>query len=365
MHLSLRSSGRYGVKYSNRKNCLGVKSANLALLKEVEFRVVRCNVQGGGTLEHTKVLPNSTDRLSFEWLEEAVPEYRAAYEGDLASDDHPMNLAKKVNWNTILTETPGTLQDKIKKEHQDLLDLPIGTNRMDPSYLQRWESVIETFRVDEWKIDPMKAFPAKLSLLPIAHWGPVRRARSILSILDLNTAEMFLQCYENLKGTEEYETFVEDLLVESKKYGKEEERISGFPSYVEARFESAMSPADAYHDAAMLFLSEKIGIMYEESTDYFAAIRWYEKDIEYIPEELRRNDSELPDILKWYSRTLNNLGLAQKRPGLFHKALDNYNLALRYGVRYGDGDGQNRAKLLAELEMWKGTSGELTTKLEE
>ena len=148
--------------------------------------------------------------------------------------------------------------------------------------------------------------------------------------------------------------------MESKKHGTDNIRISGFRANVEETIENAMNPADAYHDGAMLRLSENIAVKYEEMGDYYAAMHWYERNIRCIPEHLRKHNSELPSFMRPYPPALNNLGLAQKRAGLFQKALHNYNLAIQHGCGRGNLD-----KLQQELDMWKGTSGELTKRLDE
>lgn len=354
-------SERYGVRYSEVSG-LGIKSSNLTLRREVEFNVVRCNIQGGGTLQYLNGIRNKNNkRLSFEWLEEAVPEFRAAYEGHLASDAHPINVAKQVNWNDILADAPQPLQEEIRREQQDILGLP-AANRMDQSYLQGMTSLLETFDLEEINEDSMKILHTKLALLPLAVWGPPSFARTILTVLDSLTAEIFVLHYDKMKGTEEWEKFVKDLLAESKKYGKGNMRVSGFGSAVEERFESATSPADACHDGIMLMLSEGIAVQYENKGDYYAAIRWYERNIECIPEDLRRHDSVLPSHLRPYATSLNNLALAQKRAGLFTKAQFNYNLAIQYGME----DAKKNLKTLhRELEMWKGTLWEPPKRLDE
>ena len=96
--------GRYGVKYGNEP-LLGVKPANLTLRRVWKFRLVRCNVQGGGTLEDEGSPAGCGKRLSFEWLEEAVPEY--IVDKPENDDDHPMNVAKQIRRDVNLANIPG------------------------------------------------------------------------------------------------------------------------------------------------------------------------------------------------------------------------------------------------------------------
>ena len=54
-------SERYGVRYSEVSG-LGIKSSNLTLRREVEFNVVRCNIQGGGTLQYLNGIRNKNNK---------------------------------------------------------------------------------------------------------------------------------------------------------------------------------------------------------------------------------------------------------------------------------------------------------------
>ena len=123
-----------------------------------------------------------------------------------------------------------------------------------------------------------------------------------------------------------------------------------------------MTDPSNHFSIQMIQLTEAIGMkyMYEERGEYYSAIRWYEKNIGYVPET-----SNLPDGQKRIlSNSVCNLGLAQKRAGLHQTALETYNRALEINPSE-ETLIHNKGMLLEEIEEWKGSAGYVTPRLDE
>ena len=111
----------------------------------------------------------------------------------------------------------------------------------------------------------------------------------------------------------------------------------------------------------MLHLTEQIGLKYEERGDYYAAIRWYKKNIEFATSAFDKLDGDNGGL----SNSISNLGLAQKRAGLYQTALETYNHALELNPGGQDNLAHNKRMLEEEMDEWKGSSGYTIPRLDE
>jgi tetratricopeptide (TPR) repeat protein len=139
---------------------------------------------------------------------------------------------------------------------------------------------------------------------------------------------------------------------ESQVYGTDTQRLSGFF----ADKEEELRNPDNYHDIQMIHVTEIIAVKYEQKKEWRNAIRWYKKNLHHV---LNVKKEDTAQIL---GGSLNNLGLAQKRAGLFQEALQNYTRAKELG---NDGPKHNIRVLKDEIDEWIGTSGHVTPRLDE
>ena len=407
------NAGRYGVQYGDN-DPLAVKPMNLRRVEELTLSVHRCNVEGGGIFilgSRQKRPFGAGDKLSFEWLDAAVPKVNLAEdpwhvvcptcrkstssdeihkaEADACDGTKRNNLAAEVECPVCLeTKECQTLptcshricsscllgwrkrpdgspffrpedvtvdltEDEIKSElEKNTRELNIPPNRGDQNYMERLGAIFNEVGEMTENGDPesTSSFKRWLVTTPIEFWGPQNYIKYLCQCLGIEAAEVLITYVDSLRGTEHYKKFANAVIVESKKFGTDEVRLSGIPADKEELF---LENSDNFHDMQMLHLTEIIAVKYERHQEYRDAIRWYKKNMQHIP-------SWLED--RTYGCSLNNLALAQKRAGLLQTALKNYDEAIESGATPAE---ENRQRLRDEINEWIGTSGHATPRLDE
>ena len=125
-----------------------------------------------------------------------------------------------------------------------------------------------------------------------------------------------------------------------------------------AEINSRNSAVDEFARNLSMVFTNRIGELYEEVSNYRAAIPWYERAL-IDSKKYEEANPQHASLKQMVGSQHCNLGLAQKNAGFFSKAFENYNAS--YSILRNVGTiAANRKKLLREMEEWTGTSGKLT-----
>lgn len=395
-----RVDQRYVVQYEDKH--VGVKPGNLRRLKQLELNVHRCNVEGGGVLE------GFPERLSFEWIDEASPKIILSEEPWTVTCPSCRKVTKSSDLLGVETTAPTTSECPICLEIKECTRLPSCTHNMCTSCLVKCQKKLDGssfFRVEDvtvdlsdediasqleknsrevpanrstpehvnqickafqelgaltedGEIDGLKQFKQWLLTHPIEFWCPSAFLNYLSKCIGVEAAEILFFYMEGIRETEKYKRFVEDVMRETKKHdGEQSFRLCGFF----AGGDDLMVDPRFHFSIQMLHLTEQIGLKYEERGDYYAAIRWYKKNIEFATSAFDKLDGDNGGL----SNSISNLGLAQKRAGLYQTALETYNRALELNAGGEDNLAHNKRMLEEEMDEWKGSSGYTTPRLDE
>lgn len=396
----VEETGRYCVQYKDTKRrhqTIGVKPCNLKHVEVMEFDVCRCNVEGGGTLnlKIDHLGRGSKHLISFEWLEEATPQLKM--NGDCWCVTCPTCRAVTKSFDTVngdhLVDHLVGMECPICMEAKNCM--PIGTcghficrdccnalkTKPDGSFFFHLEKVQvnispeklnkkrdamfhccnapptndEVMRhlgeafpdtPDDDDLDELVALKEWFLVHPLHLWIGLPVLQKIVGMFELNAAEILAEYVESLRGTDLFNRFVQ---LSKALYTQKGICIAGIDANRE-RHLMLLNDPDQYHNLIMLNLTEWMGLKYEEVGDYRRAIGWYEKNIVYPTKMVVFG--YLPTAMR---SSLSNLGLAQKKDGMFESAKRNYDEALTYA--YGPEVRLNIMGLQNELEQWTGTGG--------
>lgn len=396
-----RAGERYAVQYEDHK--VAVKPSNLKRLEFLELNVHRCNIEGGGVLEIRGV----SHRISFEWLDEANPKIDLSKEPWEIVCPSCREVSKSDAWDADASTETTASECPICLETKECTRLPSCTHQVCSSCLTKCRKKIDgtsffgvedvTVDLSEEEIskqleenskavpknrctrehaqeitgmfqelgemaqdgdmDGLKLFKQWLLTHPLDLWCPSAFLNYLNRCIGVEAAEILFDYMRTIRDTDAYRRFVVDVMKDTKKYGNGAGfRLCGF---VEEGDDFMTDPSNHF-SIQMIQLTEAIGVKYEERGEFYSAICWYEKNIEYVPET-----SNLPNGQKRIlSNSVGNLGLAQKRAGLYQTALETYNRALETNPS-GESLIHNKGMLLEEIEEWKGSSGYVTPRLDE
>lgn len=193
---------------------------------------------------------------------------------------------------------------------------------------------------------------------PISIWGPLHYFLSLASDLDIPAAEVLAYHLEILKDTDEYKNFVIGLAKETKK-AKNATNINSLTGCADAdqNSEYQRNPA-LFFEFQQFLLYQEIADKYHNSGSPRSAILWYEKCSECC-----KSDGHL---LQCYR----NIAVLQRHCSFFLSAEGNFKKSLELVMRnpelqsFQTPTRQDLNLLRREMENWRGTSGNLTPRMD-
>jgi hypothetical protein len=366
--------GRYKVLFvepdaarrRNQPTFVAVQPQNLK--KVTTYRVNRMNVQGGGTL----IGSQHPDRLiSLEWLDHAVaPEIITIDDPpDAATNDGESLLLPNpiINSPASVTADPGT---------ETVPPPPRPTFDPDELQRQRYEYDQEFAR-----------------LVPFEQGGTATRLGDSKETVDeamrifmetvhevvadltekaahMNDDDEGLRLYWHAVLTVSIRCFMNETFLiglrDKLNIPALEILVQAFAEREDECAAAVFLTTSSHHYVHVFFkifgiYTQKIGELYEEESNYRAAIPWYEQMVllakQRVPHFPPGEDLTAPFIDIGAACT--SLGLAQKRAGFLVKAMETYNDGLLI-VPESEHLLFNRQKLLREMGDWIGSSGKLT-----
>jgi hypothetical protein len=142
-----------------------------------------------------------------------------------------------------------------------------------------------------------------------------------------------------------------------------EDRLDEVQGYLDAQASSEFvkkvydqtSALSFFHFQVACDFCNFIGEKYEKAKNYRSAIPWYERDVAHA-RQIATPAKRLSSMVTAYC----NLGLAQKRAGFLRGALKSYDAGIALGLDNRQHFlKENRETLLEEMDVWKGSSGQL------
>jgi ssDNA-binding Zn-finger/Zn-ribbon topoisomerase 1 len=404
------TTGRVAVYFRNadtKCQTLAVKPCNLKHVEVCQFKITRCNVEGGGTMSLKSDYwygLGTNDLISFEWLEEATPEihtddgwcvtcptcravtssHHAVNRDNSAQMECPVCMeAKKCTaigtcghfvcgdcFHALKKKPDGTfffnlekVQVNLSPEHLDRKRAKLfNCCQAPPTFDEIVRLMGEAFpeAPDDNDLDKLIAMKQWFLVRPLHLWMVLHILIGTLTLFGPNAAEIVVDYVESLKGTDlfvRYVNLLKELLARKGSYPVAVDTKTLEGRRYKKGIGKLLNDPDQYHTFLMVPLIGAMGEKYEKLGDFRRAIGWYEKNLLYAP--VMASVGTLPLTM---ATCLTNLGLAQKRAGMLESAERSYRQALTYS-ELGPLRG-NLEQLLFEMEAWSGTGGK-TPRMEE